>query len=343
MGGNIFGGGAKTAFANNLAAQQGIAQQAAANREAAIAGAEISMINQTTPYGSLTYSQTGKSENNNPIYTATQTFDPDTQRALDSSKRLDYKTNEASEGLIDRAQAGILGQNLDISDNAIAAKVQGMINPRLQRRFDQEETRLKDGLIQRGLREGSQAFSDAVRSFNEGKNDAYAQEALSNRQQAIQEIVLPRNQLINETTGLAGMQQIGQPQFVSTPRTSIQPADYGQLTSTIINGNNNMQSQRRANVGDIAGLVGQGLQLGATLLSDERAKTDMKKVGELDNGQKVYAYRYLGGGPMQIGLKAQDVEKDMPDAVAEGADGMKRVNYALAVARKNGKEKRYAA
>lgn len=81
------------------------------------------------------------------------------------------------------------------------------------------------------------------------------------------------------------------------------------------------------------GLLGAGLSAApylAMAFSDRRIKTDIKKVGMLDNDLPVYAYRYKAGGPMHIGLMAQDVEKVNPDAVAE-IDGIKAVNYRDAV------------
>jgi hypothetical protein len=69
-------------------------------------------------------------------------------------------------------------------------------------------------------------------------------------------------------------------------------------------------------------------------LSDVRAKTDIQKVGELDDGQKVYSYRYKGDPTPEIGLLAQEVEKVRPEAVATGPDGLKRVNYAAATAKR---------
>jgi hypothetical protein len=68
----------------------------------------------------------------------------------------------------------------------------------------------------------------------------------------------------------------------------------------------------------------------AMLMSDRRVKTDVERVGTLDNGLPVYAYRYIFGGPMQIGVMAQDVEQVNPQAVAE-IGGIKHVNYAEAV------------
>jgi hypothetical protein len=72
-------------------------------------------------------------------------------------------------------------------------------------------------------------------------------------------------------------------------------------------------------------------------LSDVRAKENIQRVGELDDGQKVYAYNYKGDPTPEIGLIAQEVEKVKPEAVATGPDGFKRVDYAAATTKAGGK------
>lgn len=74
----------------------------------------------------------------------------------------------------------------------------------------------------------------------------------------------------------------------------------------------------------------------ASLFSDRRLKTDISVVGKLDNGLPVYAFRYIDGGPMQIGLMADDVEKLHPEAVGEAqtffsGGPYKTVDYGKAV------------
>jgi len=65
--------------------------------------------------------------------------------------------------------------------------------------------------------------------------------------------------------------------------------------------------------------------------SDERIKENIEPVGKLDNGQKIFAYNFKGDNKPQIGLLAQLVEKDMPEAVmTDPATGIKMVNYGLA-------------
>lgn len=71
--------------------------------------------------------------------------------------------------------------------------------------------------------------------------------------------------------------------------------------------------------------------LGYLALSDRRAKTDIHKVGKLNNGLPVYSYRYKFGGPTHIGVMAQDVQKVKPSAVHDTGLGLLAVDYNKAV------------
>lgn len=81
--------------------------------------------------------------------------------------------------------------------------------------------------------------------------------------------------------------------------------------------------------------LGQGLGgMGTFLFSDERLKENIAEVGELHDGQSVYAYNYKGSDTPHIGLLAQEVEKVRPDAVAEfGPARLKAVDYSKATER----------
>lgn len=57
--------------------------------------------------------------------------------------------------------------------------------------------------------------------------------------------------------------------------------------------------------------------------SDIRLKTDITKVGELENGLPIYTYRYKSGGPILMGVMAHEVKVVLPQAYLErGADGV---------------------
>lgn len=73
----------------------------------------------------------------------------------------------------------------------------------------------------------------------------------------------------------------------------------------------------------------------AMMFSDERLKDDVRPVGMLFDETPVYSYRYKGDDTPRIGLIAQDVERDRPDAVAE-IGGFKAVDYGKATERARG-------
>ena len=76
------------------------------------------------------------------------------------------------------------------------------------------------------------------------------------------------------------------------------------------------------NANSFNSMLGTGAGIAAGIMfSDRRLKTDIKEVGVLNIGLNVYKYRYKDGGPIHIGVMAQDVKKVKPDAVVEKVDG----------------------
>lgn len=70
----------------------------------------------------------------------------------------------------------------------------------------------------------------------------------------------------------------------------------------------------------LLGMLGLGLQAAPLLFSDVRLKADIKRVGTTDDGLPVYTYRYKAGGPVHMGVMAQDVAQVKPDAVHKVGD-----------------------
>lgn len=54
--------------------------------------------------------------------------------------------------------------------------------------------------------------------------------------------------------------------------------------------------------------------------SDRRIKTDVREIGKTNDGQPIYRFKYKGDHEWRIGLMAQEVEKDHPDAVGSFGD-----------------------
>jgi hypothetical protein len=305
--------------------------QAGLNRDTAITQQQLNMVNQVGPDGSLTYNQTGtakfKDSKGNwvetPTYTATTALS-DAQKAIkaqtdSASLNLGTLANQQSSFLKDYLAKPFEFNNQDAENWAydLGAK-------RLDPRLAKEQESLRTQLIAQGIRPGTAAYESQMGQFTQGKNDAYNQLMLTGRQQAYNEALSSRNQPINEISALMSGSQVSQPQFQSTPQTGVGGVDYTGLV------NQNYQGQlAKANAG-MGGLFGLA-SAGIGLLSDRRAKTDIRRVGALHNGLVVYSYRYKGEAETQIGLMADEVERMHPEAVTRGPDGLQRVRYDLAV------------
>lgn len=285
--------------------------QTESNRATAITQAQLNQVNQRTPFGSLEFRQIGTHADGTPRFEAVTSFSPEVQGI-------------ASGGL-SRLGELVGGGNLDFSDAAIGQEIEARFLPRLERDISRGRESLEARLATQGINVGSRAFSDAFRDFGETETDARTRLAIDARAQAIGELLGARNQNLREIGASLGIQ----PSFEPTPQTGVQPTDVAGIQQRDFANRqlqfNTEQQRRSASLGAIAGLGGQ---IAGWALSDRRAKKDIKHVGELHDGQKVYSYKYKGaGGITQLGVMAQEVEKTNPDAVAELDSGIKVVNY----------------
>ncbi|MGL4309272.1 MAG: hypothetical protein ACRCSU_02210, partial [Paracoccaceae bacterium] len=160
------------------------------------------------------------------------------------------------------------------------------------------------------------------------QSDAYNNLALSGRGQAFNELMALRNQPINEISALMSGSQVNMPGYqVNKP---------GQIATTdnagIINANYNQQANNySAQMGQWNSVMGGLFGLGsAAIMSDPKTKEDVKKVGKTDDGQNVYQFRYKTGGPIQMGLMADEVQKKRPEAVKK-MGGIRFVDYGKAL------------
>ena len=97
-------------------------------------------------------------------------------------------------------------------------------------------------------------------------------------------------------------------------------------TQTVPMQGNNFLSTLGQGIGTASQLASLGMML---FPSDRRVKEDIKRVGKTDEGTPIYTYRYKWGGPRQMGVMAQDVEKTRPDAVERHPLlGIRMVDYS---------------
>jgi len=76
-----------------------------------------------------------------------------------------------------------------------------------------------------------------------------------------------------------------------------------------------------------SGVMGYGYGSGP-MLSDQRVKTDIRRVGTSDQGFGIYEFRYKGFTQRIRGVMAQDVADLRPGAVSRHASGYLMVDYS---------------
>jgi hypothetical protein len=123
------------------------------------------------------------------------------------------------------------------------------------------------------------------------------------------------------------------PGYSGTGQSSASPADisglYNNQYQSQLAGYNAKQSSSNSMMSGLFGL-GSSAMMGY-MMSDRRAKRDVRRVGTFPNGLPVYTYRYIGEKTIHLGFMADEVRKVAPHAVRRFADGFDRVNYVLAV------------
>ena len=299
--------------------QQTANAQAGMNRDTAITQQQLNMVDQSGPYGSLSYAQTGTNKFKDangawvetPKYTQTTTLSPQQQKILDQTQganlNLGTIANERS-----RFLKGYLKKPFDVNSAA-----------RLDPRFAKQQDQIRTQLISSGIRPGSAAYTAAMNDFEQSRNDAYNELALNGRQQAFQEASYERNQPLNEIGALLSGSQVQAPQFASAPQASVGGVDYTGLV------NNKYQADVQSSNAAMGGLFGlAAAPFSMFKFSDVRLKSDVKQVGALFNGLPIYAYT-IGGTP-EIGLLAHEVEQVRPEAVKTHESGFKMVDYGKA-------------
>lgn len=231
------------------------AAQTGSNVNTAAAQAALNNVNQVTPYGNLTYSQSGSQNIGGvdvPSYTATTTLTPEEQQALNSQQQLQSGLyglannqlgsiqsslatpfTDASIGTAPTADANTLKQAQDSIYNQATSR----LDPQWQQSTEQMDAQLRN----QGFTPGTAGYDNAMQVFNQAKNDAYtsaqnaavtggqaqetAQYGLSSSayQQAISNALQQRELPLNEASALESGQQIQNPSIVSTPQTGVSP------------------------------------------------------------------------------------------------------------------------
>ena len=189
----------------------------------------------------------------------------------------------------------------------------------LNNQFDQQRRTTDTNLINRGIQTGTDQYNQVMGDLQDRQN--------ATLQDIANQAVYMGDQNIN--------QKIGNINALGSGRDVYGVAALGGNNDAYENAYNAAQYNYQNQANKNQQLLNAGTALGAAwLASDKRLKENLKKVGVLDNGLKVYVGNYkketgLGTKP-QLFLLAQEVEKKHPEAVAEDKLGMLAVDYKKA-------------
>lgn len=227
----------------------------------------------------------------------------------------------AQGGFRNAAQAQQYGQNANDAQFFNNAQAQNFGQSMTMDQFARDGIGMNNGTALQGAGFRNQAQNqefNQVLAANQFNN--------ANRSGAIEENAFLRSLPLNEIQALLGGTQVAGPKFQNTPQPGVAGVDYTGLVNQQYQGQmqayNAAQQNRMGMLGGIAG-IGSSL-IG---LSDRRLKTNIKRIGTLDNGLGLYSYTYQWGGPRHIGVMADEVTEIMPDAVSEVAHGFMAVDY----------------
>lgn len=310
--------------------------QGAANKDAAIATAQLSNPNVTNPYGSQTVSYRNDPVTGNPVPYVNQSLSEVGQQRFDQNNRIDTGLgNIAEQGL------GYVKNQLDspfdqsvLPERTLNAGQTGQdaIMSRLQPNLERQREQLRTQLYGQGVREGSEAFNNAMSDQNQRENDLLTNASLQGiqlgdqaRNSAIQEQSFFRNEPLNMLNAVRSASPVNVPQFQGYNGANVAPAPI--FGATQAQGANDMQRYGINQAGDNAmmqGLFSLG-SAGVTKYSDRRLKTNVERIGTHPLGIGVYEYDIFDR--REVGVMADEVMTVKPEAVSVGADGFYRVNY----------------
>lgn len=244
--------------------------QGAANKDAAIAGAQLSNPNITNPYGQQRVTYQIDPTTGNPVPYVDQSLSPIGQQRFNQNLRIDQGLGDVAErglGYVQNAlnnpfdQSSLPARTVNAGQTGQDA-IMARLEPQMQRRTDA----LENKLINQGLRRGSEAFDNAMLDQGMIDNDLLTQAALQGislgdqaRSKAIQEESFFRNEPLNMLNAVRSASPVGMPQFQNYTGQNVAPAPVFQ--GAMAQGQANQNAYNAQQAGDamfMQGLMGLG-------------------------------------------------------------------------------------
>lgn len=203
------------------------ANQQKLNTQAGQASQAGSMVNQSNPYGSLTYTQTGTSPDGTPLYTATTKLTDANQQLLDILQGTKTSAGQQGQALISGANYGA-EQPKDVIGDMSGGWLKDAMDKQmsyLQPGFDYDVAKMDTKLKNQGFAPGTPGYDKAMNALKQSQGQTITGFQASQQpellKQAMQMYALPA--ALGGT--LAGLGAPTDPTWTNTPNLNIQPAN----------------------------------------------------------------------------------------------------------------------
>lgn len=218
-----------------------IKAQTQSNIDTAIANANLNRINQSNPFGTSTYTQTGTNPDGTPIYSQETKFSDQQQKLFDLQQDQDYQSGMIGNDLLSQMKRKFAGsESPDAADlsktrDAYYNQQKAFLDPQWQ----DSQTALETKLANQGIVQGSTAWNNAMSEQNRERSFAYdnAQNSAiingGNEQSRLFGLnSQANNDLLNRYNSLRSGATITDPSFQMAPQVGVGGTDvagiYGQ-------------------------------------------------------------------------------------------------------------------
>ncbi len=237
------------------------AAQTASNKATAVSNYGLNATDQSTPYGSLSYSQNGTWADGTPHFMSTTTLSPEQQNLYNLTSKTQANLGQIG---VDQSSkvGGILNTPFDLNaatNNQQSQIRQQMLDPMLAARDSQFATKMRD----QGIVPGSEAYTNATRDYGMARDNSVNSLLLADRGQAATEALTQRNQPLNEISALMSGSQVGMPSFTNTPQSNMANTDVAGINNSAFQNSfanyNAQMQQNNALYGALGGIAGTAL------------------------------------------------------------------------------------
>lgn len=233
------------------------------NNTAAETAQQGSMVNQTNPYGSLSYSQTGTSANGTPLYTAAENLTPAQQSLLNTLQGTQQTAGTQASNVLSGANYGsvpaatAIGNATSGLTGQAVQQEQQYLQPFFAPQVAQENTQLENEGFNPGTPGYQQAMNGLLQSQGQTETGFLANIEPQMYQQATSTYELPA-QLAGSLSAL-GAPASENANLTTTPANTDQPANLIGATANANTANQaTYQDQVQANTAFNSGLFGIG-------------------------------------------------------------------------------------